>query len=364
MSPKRRDQRVGTSWRCRNLYWRRTRAGKRVIYYEREHKGKRLRFSTKTADREEAVAIRDLYERQRGLTEGVPLDPKQAPRFEDFAKRYLAEDISELAHTTQQDRESYLKPEGPLMPFFGALRLDEITPAKLREWWGVAVVAKKRSTKTGRNYLDTLSGVLRYATELGLLADSPVPALRASLRRKGRTQRGRAEADQKANPIESAEEIERLVTQAFTESREAYVLVLLCLDGGLRLGEALALKWGQVAWGRDEHDTRRHLRIEHSRSRGGPEGPTKSGRARNVALSRRLRGGLEAEFKRCFKPGPDQSVLPGINADNFRKREWRRICERAKVGHRAIKDLRDTFASQLLTAAGQLGVSTRRSPSG
>ncbi len=120
------------------------------------------------------------------------------------------------------------------------------------------------------------------------------------------------------------------------------------------------MKWGQVGWGRDEDDTRRHLRIEHSRSRGGPEGPTKSGRARSVALSRRLRAALEAEFKRCFKPGPDRYVLRGIDADNFRKREWRRICARAGVGHRAIKELRDTFASQLLTAAGQLGYVSRQ----
>ena len=40
---------------------------------------------------------------------------------------------------------------------------------------------------------------------------------------------------------------------------------------------------------------------------------------------------------------------------NFRKREWRRILKRAAIGHRALKDLRDTFSSQLLTAEVQLG---------
>ena len=33
----------------------------------------------------------------------------------------------------------------------------------------------------------------------------------------------------------------------------------------------------------------------------------------------------------------------------------RRICARAGIGHRAMKDLRDTFASQLLTSGVSLG---------
>lgn len=361
MSKKAKSLRVGTSWKYRNLYWRKTRAGKRVIYYEREFKGKRLRFSTKTTDREEAAAVRDLYEQRRGLAEGVLLNrPEEAPRFEDFAKRYLAEDISGLAHTTQRDREGHLRPDGPVMPLLGALRLDEITPSKLREWWGAAVVERKRSTKTGRNYLDAIAGVMAYAVDLGILAHSPLPRFRESLRRKVRTQRGRAEASVKADPIESPEEIDRVVEEARAESRAAHLLVLLCLDGGLRLGETLALRWGHVGWGKNEDDTRRHLRIERSRSRGGPEGPPKSGRARNVALSRRLRDTLEVEYARRFKPGPEQHILPEVDADQFRRRPWRRICERAKVGHRAIKDLRDTFASHLLMATGQLGYVSRQ----
>ena len=48
-------------------------------------------------------------------------------------------------------------------------------------------------------------------------------------------------------------------------------------------------------------------------------------------------------------------MLEGTDSDNFRAREWRRICQRAEIGHRALKDLRDTYASQLLTAGVQLG---------
>jgi integrase len=49
------------------------------------------------------------------------------------------------------------------------------------------------------------------------------------------------------------------------------------------------------------------------------------------------------------------SLAERVEPANFRQREWRRICTRAGTGHRALKDLRDSFASWLLTAGTQLG---------
>ncbi len=68
-----------------------------------------------------------------------------------------------------------------------------------------------------------------------------------------------------------------------------------------------------------------------------------------------LHRALAAEYRRQFAPLPDLHVLGDIEPANFRNREWRRILKRARIGHRRMKDLRDTFASQLLTAGVQLG---------
>ena len=133
--------------------------------------------------------------------------------------------------------------------------------------------------------------------------------------------------------------------------------MLLQLDAGLRQGEALGLKWGAVAWGANSGDMGRHLRIDATRPRGWgleDEAP-KTGRARDVALSRRLYFALRRLQRERFKPAPGALVLAGIEPGNFRHRDWRRTLERAGIGHRAMKDLRDTFASQLLTAGVQLG---------
>lgn len=46
---------------------------------------------------------------------------------------------------------------------------------------------------------------------------------------------------------------------------------------------------------------------------------------------------------------------PELEPHNWRRRGWRRIWERAEIGDRDPKDLRDTYASQLLTAGVSLG---------
>jgi len=97
----------------------------------------------------------------------------------------------------------------------------------------------------------------------------------------------------------------------------------------------------------------------------GKPGPTKSGRARTVQLSRRLRSALLELYRSKFGPGFEAHVLPAWDPSTFRRGMWRRLCKAAGLGHRNIKDLRDSFASHLLTAgvnpaliSEQLGHST------
>jgi integrase len=337
----------------RNLHARR--GG--VIYYERVVNGRRIKFSTKSTNWTEAAAFRDLYEERKALGSSAALSAK-IPRFAEFAERYLEEDTGHLAPTTRRDRKhSYLRPDGLLLSFFGSQRIDDIDVPMIRGWWNLEIVATERTVKTGRGYLDALGAVLSYGADLGLVETNPVRAFRETLGRRAKTQRGRAQADpgRHIRPIEDPKEIDRLVEEAFEESEPAYLCVLLLLDGGVRLGEALGLRWGSVHWGADENDRARALLITESRPRGGESGLTKSGRPRRVALSKRLRLALSLAYRNRFEPSPEAFILDGVDPANFRKREWRRILKRAKLSDRHLKDLRDTYASQLLTAGVQLG---------
>jgi integrase len=327
-----------------------------AIYYQRLVRGVRVRFSCETADWNVAAGVRDLYEQRKGIGR-LPTPLLETPTLADFAGRYLEEDTAHLAATTQRDRMSHLRPDGPLLSYLGPKRLDEITAPMLREWWSGEIVGRGLSTKTGRGYLDVLAAILGYARDLGLIQSSPIGDFREMLRRRARTKQGRAdsEAGRHVRPIEDPEALDRLVAEASAEGQAAETAVLLCLDAGLRLGEALALRWGHVVWGGGTDDRGRALRIEETRSRGGDPTAPKSGRARRVALSRRLRGALLDLYRKRFEPGPEALVLDAVEPNNFRHREWRRICKRAGLGGVNLKDLRDTFASQLLTAGVQLG---------
>jgi len=56
-----------------------------------------------------------------------------------------------------------------------------------------------------------------------------------------------------------------------------------------------------------------------------------------------------------FQPGSSTQALDGAGADSFRTQQSRRICDHAEIGHRALKDHRNTYASQLVTVGVQLG---------
>jgi integrase len=351
----------------RNLY---ARGG--VIYVQLRHKGRRYRYSAQTADWAQAAAVRDEIERK--IRRGGFVAEERAPRFDEFVVRYLEEDTDHLAPTTRGDRKRELREGGPIGSYLGSYRLDAIDEATLREWWTVAVVQAGRATKTGRNLLDCVSGVLRYAVELRLIDSNPVDGFRRVLAHKARTQKGRAAAQREPRPIEDPADIDRLLAAADEERseeqawrngrpyspqarREIGVYVLLMLDAGLRSGEALGLRWRSVLWGESEDDERRALVIEESRPRGGESGLTKTGRARRVALSFRLRDAL-FELYRERRPAGEEHVLQSPEKTLYRS--FDRVRRRANIGPVHRHGLRHTFASQLLTVGVQPGYLARQ----
>ena len=52
---------------------------------------------------------------------------------------------------------------------------------------------------------------------------------------------------------------------------------------------------------------------------------------------------------------PAAGIICQLDHANYRKRFFKKACADAEIGARRIKDLRDKFASQLLTAGVQLG---------
>lgn len=349
----------------RNLY---ARGG--VIYYERVFNGRRERFSTETNDWQRAAAVRDLYEQKRAAREALGA----ACDFEALAERYLREAVAHLAPSTLEDRKRLLGEGGALRLHFGQMAAVDITRARLLEWWQAEVEGRGRSERTGLTYLSALSGVFGHAVDLELLAANPVDGLRGTLRRRRRSKRGRAAAERDAiRPLETPRELQAFVeaSRAAWEGRlrngrrrvqrsRGHVADLLMLDAGLRLGEAAGLRWRDVTWGGAPAGEGASLFVREALARGKHAGPTKSGRARRVALSKRLRALLLEHHLAEGRPDPDARILPRFSGRNYRTRHFERVLEAAGLPRHTPKDLRDTYASQLLTVGVQLGYISRQ----
>ncbi len=286
------------------------------IWYERVVGGKRDRFDLETTSWKEAAEARDYYEQRKGIARQRSYIPRrEVPTLAEFVPRYLEEATEHLAPSTRRDRVIYLKADAPLLSRLGHLPLDRITPEVLDAWWIEEIVKgprnartgerKPRTMQTGIHYMNVLSVILKHAMKprFGYVDANPVEGLRQQVREN----RGKKRREgPKANPVESLEELARLVEAAEAEGPTAYAYLLAHLDAGLRTGEALGLRWADVGWAKAPAFRGRHLHVRRNRPRGGEEDTPKSGRARKVALSLRLRGVLWSLYRERFKPSPTE----------------------------------------------------------
>src|SRR5262249_34387343 len=122
----------------------------RLIYYQRRIGKKRIRFSTKTNDWEEASSVARLYEEKKGI--GRPgCVIVESPTLRDFATRYLEQDAAAaLAPSTLASQTYHLSENGPILPMLGGRRLDEISRAILHEWWIAITQIEIEIKKTNR----------------------------------------------------------------------------------------------------------------------------------------------------------------------------------------------------------------------
>jgi integrase len=339
-----------------------------VIYYHRVIDGRRIRFSCETDEWSAAARVRDLYEAKKGIGRVPAPILEKAPRFHELAARYL-KTATHLAESTREDRELQLGEDSQLVAYFGERRVDEVSRGDLIEWWETEIEGRGRAVNTGLNYLNSLAGVFGLAEDLDHIERNPVAAFRRTLKRKRLTKRGRLEAQERdqRHPIESADAL-----RAFLAASEAaaqlhksngkpqlqrhagHAADLLMLDAGLRVGEVAGLRWAHVHLGESPNDPGRHLVIEESRARGRYKGAPKSGRTREVPLSRRLRLVLRAWWIAQGQPAPEEHVLPGFHPANYQRRHFALVLESAKLAGRGYtpKNLRHSFASWLLTAGG------------
>jgi integrase len=289
-------------------------------------------------------AHREAEELRRCLTQraGNPNARVRAETVREAAQHYLDKGMKGNAESTKAARRQQLR---RLCDAIGSVPLDRLTAGHVTKWWAEFVDGGGRDYRTGMGHVEALNLVVRYA-QFRSTADiiNPVPEARARIKdRYKRTKALRGRDQKNRRPLTAAECQALLAADMRLDTR---VFITLLLDGGLRLGEALALTFDDVQ--------ERVLRIHRSVDIPGNVGPTKTGEERQVHLSQRLRGLLREWRMARGRPAGHIRIL-GRRGRLYYRRQLRATAEAAGITHDVRpKDLRDTYASQLLSRGTQL----------
>src|SRR3954471_7220965 len=208
----------------------------------------------------------------------------------------------------------------------GHLRLEDVTPELLERWRATLDV----SNRTVIKYLVVLHGIFRRAMKVWGLPRNPAAAV----------ERPRVRASDDIDAF-SVEEVHALVRGA--RSKPDAVLYLTAAFTGLRLGELLSLRWGDVDYAGEAVRVRRSYNVH------GGLGTPKSGKVRSVPMVVDVAQALaELQGRKRFT-GDEDLVFPGAtgvfqDASSLRVR-YRRALDAAGLRALRFHDLRHTFGT-------------------
>lgn len=295
-------------------------------------------FATKTEAQRylstvEADQLRGLW---RGPEVHVPLLSK-------WAERHIAAQRGRLTPKTQALYESLLR--SCINPTLGNRRLDKLQKIEIREWVA-ELTARGLSASRVRQALVVLSQVLDAAVDDDLITINPCRGVRPP------------RLPQTEPVILAPQDVARLravIRPPFG------VLVDLLAYGGLRLGEAFALRRRCV-------DLRgRELTVEESLAETGGRlsfGPTKTHQRRVVTLPAFLAADLRAHLAAMPVQAPDALLFVGrtgqpLHYNAFRRWTWDPATRAADLDGVTPHDLRATCASWVADTAGVLEAAKR-----
>ena len=307
------------------------------------------------ASRELAEQVRRQLEAKLALGDfGFLSEPSEEVTFGTYAEKWLKTEALRCKASTVDFYRDYQ--ERYVIPRFGQKKITAITRDEIKSFMS-QLTEKGLSKNTIRLAVATLRVVLSSAVEDGILASNPGLRL------------GRFLESHKA--AHNAQAMTRAEAQAFLEAArefypEFYPLFLMALRAGLRKGELLAIRWGDLQFGTGEDDTNRYILVQRNYVHGRFTTP-KSKKSRRVDMSRELRRVLlELKDKRLLKAFlkgdaniADDLVFPSklgtvIDQSNLTHYHFLPCLERAGLHRFRFHDLRHTFGSLLIQDGASL----------
>jgi len=308
------------------------------------HQGKRT--SKRVGDKRAAEKVASQIRSQLNLGK-YDFEPKRSiPLFKDFAQGYL-ETTSAMNHkpSTRQSYESAL--EHHINPFFGNIRIDEIERRHIKQFVQDPDLNKVLSPASIRNLKAYISSILSDAVDDELIKANPAASTGKFIKK--------AKIGNKINPLTWDEKniLEKTLRVHFPGH---YAFFLTLLRTGMRLGEIIALRAGDVDFNGNFIEIRRNCVR-------GLIGTPKSGKCRRIDMSKGLKKVLKVQMTqrkrdtlaKGWKQQPETLFYNEaggfIDENNVRKRVFYKALEKAELRQIRIHDLRHTYAT-LRIAAG------------
>jgi integrase len=270
-----------------------------------------------------------LEDARRGT---LPGQVRSGATFADAAAEWLrfVADDRERKPSTLKDYRSIV--HGRLLPAFGAMALEDVTPAVVEQW---RLSLGGLSNRSKNKLLIVLHGIFRRAQTVYGLHVNPL----ARMEKHPQHASGDIE-------VFVPEEVWALVRAAASERDGA--LFLTAAFTGLRMGELLALRWRDVDFAGSV------VRVRGSFAAGQLTTP-KSGKVRAVPMAPDVASALAALGRRTDWVGDDDLVFAGdaggyLDGSALRRRYKAAL---AAAGLRSLRfhDLRHTFGTRMIAKA-------------
>lgn len=214
---------------------------------------------------------------------------------------------------------------------FGETSIERIAAEDIERWRA----GLSCSNRTSQKYLIVLNGIFKRAMKVYGLPSNPMALV----------ERPRVRHSSEIDVL-SASEVRALVRETSTEQHKA--LILTAAFTGLRMGELLALRWGEVDFAAET------IRVVRSFTIGGESSP-KSGKPRSVPMVREVATALARLGQREHFTGDDDLVFAGVTGRHVDSKdvraEYKAALTRAGLRNLRFHDLRHTFGTRAVEQA-------------
>ena len=310
------------------------------IFINHEGQRKSIKVGEKRKAERQAAKIERLL--ATGQYELNASQTEEKAKFKTVAEGWIAEiKITRKASTHERYNQIL---DSHILPVFGNRAIADITKGEVKNFF-VKKIESGAARASISVFRDVMSGVFNNAMDQEIIAANPALGITKKLGLAG----GK---DHFVDPLDF-EETKTFLEACQTLYPEHYTFFFMALRTGMRLGELLAVKWGDIDFNSG------YIMVRRTYKRGKFTEP-KNKKHRSVDMSESLKDVLKDQATRqkrdTLKNGWSEppELLFTTRAgkaieQNYIRRVFKKALQKAGLREIRIHDLRHTFASQMLS---------------